>query len=247
VKRDSEMSDDIIRMDNLSFSFGEGPVLRDVDIAVPRGQFVSIVGPNGGGKTTLLKLLLGLLKPTTGTIRVFGTSPEKARPRIGYMPQSSFADQTFPVTVRDVVLTGRIHPFGPYRKGDRNAAREALEWVGLDDFESRPFSALSGGQRQRVLIARALSSEPEMLFLDEPTAGLDFQVEEEFFDLLRKLSERLTIVLVSHDVGLVMKTSEAVICVNRKVVMHPTSELTGDMLNEIYGDTMRLVRHDHRV
>jgi zinc transport system ATP-binding protein len=238
------MKDVVIEARNASFSYDESYALQGMNLQVRAGQFVSVVGPNGGGKTTFLKLLLGLIRPTEGTVQVFGMRPEKARARIGYMPQFTQADQQFPVTSLDVVMMGRLRPVGMYSKNDRRKASLALADVGLAGFEKRPFSQLSGGQRQRVLIARALSSDPELLLLDEPTANLDFQVAEDFYALLRRLNERMTILLVSHDLGLVSKTVETVICLNRKCAVHPTAELTPEIIDEIYGEHMRVVRHD---
>jgi zinc transport system ATP-binding protein len=149
----------------------------------------------------------------------------------------------------DVVLTGRLDRrrwFGFYRRADKEAAAKALHEVALDDLRHRPFAALSGGQRQRVLIARALASEPDLLLLDEPTANVDIAVEEEVYAVLRELNQRLTIVLVTHDLGFVSTFVKSVICVNRRVTVHPTSEVTGAIISEIYGRDLKLVRHDHR-
>jgi zinc transport system ATP-binding protein len=237
-----------IEMRDLSFAYDAAPVLSDVELMIAERDLVCLVGPNGGGKTTLLKLMLGLLVPQRGEIKVFGRSPRDARRLIGYMPQHTQFDPSFPVTAIDVVLMGRlcgVRKLGPYRAIDRHAADAALAEVGLADLRRRPFSALSGGQRQRVLIARALACEPRLLLLDEPTANLDPSVEEQLYELLRRLNERLTIVLVSHDVGFVSTFVKSVICVNREVIAHLTGELTGDALTRIYGHTVRAVRHDH--
>jgi len=242
------MSAPVISIENLTFSYDGFPVLEDVNVAVQEREFACIVGPNGGGKTTLLKLMLGLLQPTKGRVRLFGVPPERARTRVGYLPQSYAYDPLFPVRVMDVVLMGRLDRgglFGPYRRSDREAALEALRQVEMAEFRHRPLAALSGGQRQRVLIARALACEPEVLLLDEPTASLDFTIEGELYELLRRLNERLTVVMVSHDIGFVSRFVTKVICVKRQVVAHPTSELTGEMINEIYGSDVCMVRHDH--
>ena len=199
----------VIEVRNVSFSYQATPVLEDVNLTIYDRESVCMVGPNGGGKTTLLRLLLGQLRPTQGEILIFGQPPEQARLRLGYMPQRSEYDPLFPVTVMDVVLMGRLGQpglrgwLGWHGAGDRRAAREALEQVHMADAAQRPFIALSGGQRQRVLIARALCCQPELLLLDEPTANVDSLVEARLFDELRQLGQRMTIVLVSHDLGFV--------------------------------------------
>jgi len=233
---------------DLWFSYDSLPVLQDVNLSISAGQKVCMVGPNGGGKTTLVKLILGLLHPTRGQVRVLGGQPSGERKRIGYAPQHTAFDPKFPVSVTDVVLMGRIGQtgvLGPYRRSDRLAADEALQAVGLGDLGRRAFSDLSGGQRQRVLIARAIASGPELLLLDEPTANLDIGVEAEFHQLLEQLSEKLTLVIVSHDVGFVSQLVDKVVCVHGTVAVHPTAELTGELMRDLYGHDVMLVRHDH--
>ena len=245
----SEGKAPVIEIENLFFDFDGVPVLEDVNLKVEEREFVSLIGPNGGGKTTLLKLILGLLQPSRGRVRVFGLPPSKARTRIGYVPQNFQFDHKFPIGVEEVVLAGRfgLGPrFGPFGRSDRAAAAEALEEVGLAGFGGRAFSALSGGQRQRVLIARALVTEPELLLLDEPTSHVDTAVQEELSNLLGRLNERLTLVLVTHDVGFVSSKIKSVVCVNRNVYVHPTSEVSGEMICNLYGTDVRMVRHDHR-
>lgn len=238
-----------IRIENLSFSYNGLPVLDGVDLRIRERDFLAIVGPNGGGKTTLLKLILGLLTPERGTVAVFGQPPAKVRSRLGYMPQHVHLDPLFPVTVADVVLMGRLcreARFGFFRRTDRQKAAEALDLVDLAGLGNRPFAELSGGQRQRVLIARALVSDPEILLLDEPTANVDAAVETELFETLRRLNRQMTVVLVSHDLGFVSTYVRTVACVNRRVVVHPTSDITGRLIQEIYGCDVRMVRHDAR-
>jgi zinc transport system ATP-binding protein len=241
--------DPAIELRSVSFHYPDGPpVLVGATVDIAPLDFASIIGPNGGGKTTLLKLVLGLLRPTAGTIRVLGTTPERARPDIGYMPQHAVLDPSFPVTVMDVVLMGRLgstRRFGPYSRTDREAAEAALAEVNLEGFGRRPLQALSGGERQRVLLARALAPEPRLLLLDEPAAGLDLRMEEDFFGLLTELNERITIVVVSHDLGFVSKYVRTVVCVRGTVDTHPTADITGQVVAEIYGSDIRLVRHDH--
>jgi zinc transport system ATP-binding protein len=239
----------VIEVEDLSFRFDGGPrVLRDVNLEIATGDFASVIGPNGGGKTTLVKLIVGLLTPSEGQVRVFGLPPVKARRRIGYMPQHAMMDPRFPARAIDVVLMGRLgigRRFGNYGRQDREAATNALATVGLENQRSRPFSDLSGGQRQRVLLARALVTDPELLLLDEPAAGLDQKVEQDFFELLQELNRRLTIVLVTHDLGFVAGFVRTVICVHGHVDIHPTSALDGRAISDIYGGDVRMVIHDH--
>jgi zinc transport system ATP-binding protein len=237
----------IIEIKDLTFSYDGANALEDVNLTIDKNDFVCLVGPNGGGKTTLLRLILGLLAPTRGRVTVFGGRPKQARQRLGYMPQHAQVDPRFPATVADVVLMGRLgraEIFGPYRAPQRAAAWRALDVVGLSDFRTRPFGSLSGGQRQRALIARALATEPELLLLDEPTANLDAHAEHELYELMRRLNEKLTIVMVSHDLGFVSEFVKSVACVKRHVVVHPTSEITGEIIQEMYGGVVRMVRHD---
>lgn len=235
---------------NLDFAYDDAMVLEDVNVTIEPRDLVGIVGPNGGGKTTLLKLILGLLEPTSGTVRVFGQRPAGTSQRIGYVPQSFQYDPQFPTTVMDVVLMGRLgkgNLMRPYRASDRDSAAQALAQVGLQGLHSRPFAELSGGQRQRSLIARALTSWPDILMLDEPTASVDALMERELYDLLRELNETMTIILVTHDLGFVSEVVKGVLCVNRRVIHHPTADLddvTGDLLRQMYGSDMRVVRHD---
>ena len=235
-----------IRFRGVSFTYGGAPVLEEVNVTIPERDFVCIIGPNGGGKTTLVKLALGLIEPQRGSVEVLGTTPYHARRRVGYMPQHAHLDPQFPVSVMDVVLMGRLGgetSVGPYRRRDRAVAEQALEEVGLVDLRGRRFSRLSGGQRQRVLIARALACEPELVLLDEPTASLDPVVQESLYALMRGLNERLTVVMVSHDVGFVSVYFKTAVCVNHRVHMHASSELTHQRVAEMYGREVRLIHY----
>jgi zinc transport system ATP-binding protein len=244
------MPDPVINFENVSFSYGSVSVLEKVTFSIDERELVCIVGPNGGGKTTLVKLILGLLEPSVGAIRVFGQSANAARKRIGYMPQHLLYDPLFPVTVRDIVLMGRLKSggirglFGWPNDEDRDAALEALQRVGMEDFARRPFSSLSGGQRQRALIARALASRPDLLLLDEPTSNVDTLVEAKLLDLLQELNDRMTILMVTHDLGFVSEMVEKVVCVNRRVAVHATKDISGEMIHDIYGGHVRMVHHD---
>ncbi len=240
-----------IVFDSVTFSYGGPNVLEDASFSIASGDFVSIIGPNGGGKTTLLKLVLGLLTPKSGTIRLFDKPPKQVRQRIGYTPQFLSVDFAFPLTVLDVVLMGRIRTgwnpkFLWFGRDDHLAAVDALRILKLDDYRNAPFRMLSGGQRQRVLIARALCGEPEILLLDEPTNNIDALSEEILFETLTELNKTLTIALVSHDIGFVSQCVRNVICVNRTVAVHPTSALNGSTIRELYGQhDLHLVHHDH--
>ncbi len=242
------MNQDAVVIRDLDFSYNGAPILEKVSLTIKAGESLCIVGPNGGGKTTLLKLLLGLLAPERGEIRIFGERPEKARLNVGYVPQYARYDPQFPVTVLDVVLMGRLDRLCclSYAKSDREAARAALEEMGLADLSGRLFAEISGGQRQRVLIARALASAGRLLLLDEPTANIDAASEEHLFETLEKLNKRLTVLLVTHDVGFASSFFKSIACVNRQVVIHPTSELTGELIRNMYGGDIRMIRHDHR-
>lgn len=242
------MSVPVIELKGVNFAYNGRAILHAVNFRVEPLDFVCAVGPNGGGKTTLLKLMLGLLQPQSGTVRLFGETPARGRRRVGYMPQHAHFDPLFPVTVLEVVLMGRVSgpgALGRYGAGDRAIADGALREVGLIELRNRPFAALSGGQRQRVLIARALACQPELLLLDEPSSHLDVAVEDEFYELLKRLNERLTLLIVSHDVGFVSQFVRTVVCVNREVRVHSTGAVTAEVIGELYGRNVRLVRHDH--
>lgn len=240
----------VVEMSGVHFSYNTELVLEDVNITVPHLDLCAIVGPNGGGKTTLLKLMLGLLKPDCGEIRVFGKRPRDVRTRIGYVPQDFSYDRRLPITALDVVLMGRLgvdSAVGPWTGDARERAAEALEAVDVAHLAERRFVDASAGQQQRVLIARALATDPDMLMLDEPTASLDVAAEREIYDLLRDLNECMTIVLVTHDLGFVSHVVKSVLCVKRQVKRHPTSEMsdiTGELLEEMFGSDRRVVRHD---
>jgi len=211
----------VVEMENVTVTYQQQIVLEDVSFQVMPGSFLAIVGPNGAGKTTLLKTILGLTVPASGTVRVFGRPPRgmgEERHRLGYVPQISTVDMAFPILARDVVLMGRYGRIGLFRRpsaADREAARRAMERVGVADLADRPISHLSGGQRQRVFLARALANEPVLLLLDEPTAGVDMAASESFYDLLYRLhGEGMTTLFVSHDVGVVAKYADGIACIN---------------------------------
>lgn len=235
----------VIEIENVEFRYSQHNVLENVSLSIQAGDMVSIIGPNGGGKTTLLKLILGLLEPDSGTVKVYGESPRTHMGYLGYVPQYSRFDDQFPVTVFEVVLTGRLEKrIGFYSKDDRRAAAEALEQAGLSGLADRSFQQLSGGQRQRVLIARALAGRPSILLLDEPTSNVDAAVGSMLHELLEELNKTHTILLVTHDVGFVNDITNRVFCVNNIVHEHPADKLDASLISAAYGNQMRMVRHD---
>ena len=244
----------MISLKDVTYSYGVGkpPVLENVSLEIPVGSFSSVIGPNGGGKSTLIKLILGLFKPQSGEILLFGREPEESRFRVGYAPQQARVDFHFPISVLDVVLVGRfgVPSSGSARfqfdKKNRDAALAALERMGIAQLSRKSFGDLSGGQRQRALIARALCGEPDLLVLDEPTNNMDPSSAERFYDLLEELNRTKSILIASHDLGVVSGLVDSVICVNREVRVHPTSELDGALIRDLYHSDVRLVRHDHR-
>jgi zinc transport system ATP-binding protein len=241
------MNEPVITLEDVSFRYEEHAVLLDINLTVHAQEFLGIVGPNGSGKSTLLKIMLGLLTPQKGQVRIFGVPPVEARLRVGYVPQFITFDRNFPINVQETVLQGRLGKtrlVGGYRREDHRIARQALAEVELGDLGKRPLTALSGGQLQRVLIARALACQPEVLILDEPTAHIDPKIEEGVFDLLKRLNQRLTVLVVSHDIGFITRYITRVACLNRTLVCHATSELTGSIIEQLYGGPLRAVHHD---
>jgi zinc transport system ATP-binding protein len=237
-----------ISVRDVSFAYDVAPVLTHARFDIFPGDTVCIVGPNGGGKTTLVKLILGLLTPDSGRISVYGRPPREERCRIGYVPQYISYDVRFPISVREVVAMGRLGSsfLGRYTANDREKTLQALVAVGLDDQAERSFADLSGGQRQRVLIARALVSGGDILILDEPTANIDRRAEQNLFDLLAVLNRTMTVLMVTHEVGFASRFFKRIICVNNEVYIHPTSALTGELISSMYGGDMQMIRHDHR-
>jgi len=245
-------TDTIIEIRNVWFSYDEYPVLKDVDLDVQRGEFLAIIGPNGGGKTTLLKLILGILKPDRGHVRVFGDEPRKSASRIGYVPQETSLNRDFPITVFDVALMGKLGGDRTKRgdsKRERESVQESLRRVDMWKYRNRRIGELSGGQRQRVFIARALASEPEILFLDEPTASVDVEGQSSLYHFFNELNETVTIVVVSHDVNVLSSYVKSVACVNQRVFFHDESEITPEMLEQAYHCPVELIAHGvpHRV
>jgi zinc transport system ATP-binding protein len=231
------MKDLIVDINNVYFAYNGRTVLEDVSLDIRQGDFIAMIGPNGGGKTTLLKLMLGLLKPAKGKIRVLGDTTKKASHHIGYVSQDVHINRSFPITSIDVVLMGNLGPgkrWGRNTAQDRREALDALERMEIETFANRKIGELSGGQRQRVWIARALVTKPKVLLLDEPTASIDARGQAEFYRLLKELNEDISILVVSHDLVAISTYVKSVACVNKRLHYHHHAEITGEMLEEMY-------------
>lgn len=235
----------VVSLERVSFTYAGVDVLRDVSFEFYEGDFVGIIGPNAGGKTTLLKLILGLLRPDSGSIRVLGVSPDEARGLVGYVPQYAHFDRSFPIRVRTAVTMGTL---GRGRMGDTvasDAVDRALEQLELHVVADRQMGSLSGGQLQRALIARALVTEPKLLLLDEPTASLDTRIGRSVYELLEELAEKITVVLVSHDIGVISRHVRTIACLNVEMHYHHSKHLTPEMIEAAYGCPVDLVAHGH--
>ncbi|MDD1678946.1 MAG: ABC transporter ATP-binding protein [Methanomicrobiales archaeon] len=243
----------IVEMKGVWVRLGGRSVLEDVNFSLEQDDFYGVIGPNGGGKTTLIKVILGLIKPWKGEVTVQGENPEKNRHLLGYVPQYRTYDFTYPLTVREMVLSGRLGlvpgPFRKYRGEDHEKARAAMEMMGIGDLSDRPIGELSGGQQQRAIIARALVSQPIALLLDEPTTHVDPQMEEEFYEILRSLHKRMAILLVTHDMTAVSAYVDKIACLNRRLFTHGSKEISEDMLEAVYHCPISLIAHGvpHRV
>ena len=242
------MNTPVLELNRVTFKRRGIPVLDDVSWRLDGGEIVGLIGPNGGGKTALLKVILGLLKPSFGEVRVFGSTPEAGRTQIAYVPQFARFDPEFPISVFDVVLMGRQ---GTPRVGRRFSAEDhrranlALNQVDLSDKADRRIGNLSGGEIQRVLIARALAQDAKLVLMDEPAASLDSKVGLELYDLLTRLADQRTVVLVSHDIGVVHKYVTSIACMNRRLHYHHSTDITPEMIASLYGEGVDLVEHPH--
>ena len=241
-----------IEVENVYFRYETTPILEEVNFKVEEKDFVGIIGPNGGGKTTLIKILIGLLKPEKGTVKIFGEPISKQNKYVGYVPQLFNFDNNFPINVRDVVLMGRLKPgllLTKAKNKDQQIVEECLAKVDMLPYKNELIGNLSGGQKQRVLIARALSVQPKILILDEPTASVDSKAGRNFYELLRKLNEDITIIMVSHDIGVISQYVKKIACLNKKLVFHNSKEISREMLEATYKCPVDLIAHGlpHRV
>ena len=245
----------LIVLRGVTFSYDGDPVLINVDLTIEEGDFLAIIGPNGSGKTTLVKIILGLLRPREGVVEIFGKAPAEFTgwDRIGYVPQkATHIDPFFPASVDEVVgmalLSSRGRGRAPGREV-RSRVRRALEAVGMAEFGREPIGRLSGGQQQRVFIARALVTSPRLLFLDEPTTGVDAETQAAFYDMLDRLNkaEGLTIVLVTHDIGIVNRHVNRVACLNQRLVYHGDHAgfCRSDAFRDLIGHGDHLISHEH--
>jgi zinc transport system ATP-binding protein len=242
-----------IHIDNLSVYYGQTPAVTGVCLDVSEGEYLGIIGPNGGGKSTLLKAILGLVPISSGTVQIYGNSIEKKRTLMGYVPQFAALDKRFPITLLEVVLTGclkqGLSPFYRYTAKDKERAHELLERVGIASLAKRQISELSGGEFQRMLIARALAVNPKLLLLDEPTASVDAVSRDQIYGLLAELNKSMTIVLVTHDLLAISSQVHRLACLNGRLVYHGEPELTESIVNSLYGCPVDLIAHGvpHRV
>lgn len=237
----------VVAVEGVSFSFGDVRVLEDVNLEIRQDDFLALIGPNGGGKSTLVRLILGLLKPSSGTIRVLGETPKRAAPRVGYVPQHAHFDRGFPASVWDVVAMGRMsgQRIGRrYTAEDRAAVEDVLAQMDLRELARRPLRALSGGELQRVLVARALVCDPKLLLLDEPTSSVDSRLEAAFYERLEVLSKSIPVVLVSHDLGFISTYIKRVACLNRRIEVKAVSDVHAHDLEAMYGAPVKAWVHD---
>jgi zinc transport system ATP-binding protein len=244
---------EVVKLEGVWVQYNGVPILEGINLAIEQDDFLGIIGPNGGGKTTLLKVILGLISPSHGKVSVLGKPPEKSRSNIGYVPQHNLFDRDFPINVWDVVLMGRYGKSGLFRRyssEDRRATQDALQTVGMLDYKDRQMGKLSGGELQRIFIARALVAEPKLLLLDEPTASVDPAMQTDFYELLEKLKKQMAIVLVSHDISAVSIYVDKLACLNRQLHYHGSKEITPEILEATYKCPVQMIAHGlvpHRV
>ncbi len=242
-----------IEIRNVSAAYGTKTVLHDISLDIFEKDFLGIIGPNGGGKTTLLKIILGLLTPKSGQVSFYKNGKPVPALKIGYLPQINHIDKKFPISVWEVVASGLAEQkplFRSYTKDQGKRISEVLQQMGVSEFVDRPIGELSGGQLQRVLLGRAIVSRPEVLILDEPNSYVDKRFESHFYDLLVEINKESAIVLVSHDIGTVISMVKNIACVNETLHYHPGTDVTEDWLTHVYNCPIDLVGHGnlpHRI
>jgi zinc transport system ATP-binding protein len=247
------MTEEVVKLEDIWVHYDGVPVLEGVSLSIERDDFLGIIGPNGGGKTTLLKVILGLIRPSYGKVLVLGKPPQSGRNNIGYVSQHNLFDRAFPVSVWDVVLMGRFGRTGllrRYSEEDKQAAERALRTVGMLNYRNQQIGKLSGGEQQRVFVARALVAEPRLLLLDEPTASVDPAMQTEFYELLENLKEKMAIVLVSHDISAISVYVRKIACLNHRLFYHGSKEIGPEILEATYKCPVQMIAHGtvpHRV
>ncbi|HPX34590.1 MAG TPA: ABC transporter ATP-binding protein [Bacteroidales bacterium] len=237
--------DKIIELQNVTAGYGEDIILRNVNIAIHRNDFIGVIGPNGGGKTTLVKVILGLIKPITGKVIYYDSMKEGKQQKIGYLPQNSDTDKVFPISVLDVVLSGLAQPnrlINRFLKAQKAKAREILESTGILHLADKNFGELSGGEMQRVFLCRAIVSDPELLILDEPNTFVDNKFESDLYHTLKKLNEHKAIIMVSHDVGTIAYYVKSIACVNRELHYHQSNIISQEQL-DAYNCPIQIIAH----
>lgn len=236
-----------INVKDLCFSYEKITVLDYITFSIDKGKFIAVIGPNGGGKTTLLKLLMGLLKPKKGTIHLNNLSPEKMRQSIGYVPQINQTDHAFPITVLELILLGSVEKakaFGRYPSAVIDKAKELSKKLGLTEFENQSFGSLSGGLMQRTLIARSLMCDPDFLFLDEATASVDVATQESIFAMLEEFKGEKTILMVTHDLEAIFKNVDQVICVNQTITSYLPKDVCGHFTMGLYHPPLKINKNE---
>ena len=249
------MKDIVIDLKNVSAYYENVRAIEDVTLQVRRGEFLGIIGPNGGGKSTLIKVILGLHKPIEGSVKIMGKNIYKTDEKlsIGYVPQASTFDRKFPISVLDVVLMARLRSnfslFKKYSSEDKEIAFNILKELELSEFRKRQIGQLSGGQLQRVLIARALAVQPQIMLLDEPTASVDSSSRSLIFEILKELNKKMTVIVVTHDLEAVSAYFKSLACMNFSLHYHGDPKLTQDAIDKTYGCPVDLIAHGipHRI
>lgn len=246
------MKKEIIRIDGVCVEMDGNAVLKNNHLVVNHDDFIGLIGPNGGGKTTLLKVILGLIEPQKGTVKVFGRKPSHVRKKIGYVPQVSYFDRDFPINVMDVVLMGRlsVRPiFHRYNAEDKKAVERVLDKLEIAHLKRRQMGQLSGGERQRVYLARAIVGNPKLLLLDEPTASVDQKMKTSIYDLLAVLNKEMAVLLVTHDMGVVSSHVDKIACLNCELFYHDDKKMSAQTMAAAYQCPVDLIAHGvpHRV
>ncbi len=247
------VQNEVVKLEDIWVYVNSIPVLEGITLSVEHDDFLGIIGPNGGGKTTLLKVILGLITPNHGRVSVLGSLPESSRNNIGYIPQHNLFDHDFPISVWQVVLMGRFGKAGLFKRysdEDKRVARQSLQTVGMLDYEYRQIGKLSGGEQQRVFIARALATEPRLLLLDEPTASVDPTMQTELYELLKDLKQKMAIVMVSHDISAISIYVDKIACLNHQLFYHGSKEIDTEILEATYKCPVQMIAHGtvpHRI